>query len=339
MWADDPARKKLYAVNQGCDVVTVFDANTQLPIRYIDVGNKPGVIESPHQVRVSPDGQHWYVNFINNNILQKFRCSDDQLVAEIPMVPTGSTYYGDWNTFLITKDSKKAYCVSWKSFGKLVCLDLVNNKFLKELNIPDNPHAIALSADEKKVYVGAQLGNYINEIDTAFTSINPISMDGQTPSGTSSLDIHDMVLDELHNRLVMTCQKTNEVRVYDIASNTVVATVSVATWPQEIVYTSKTDQFFITCMNDHSVARIDNGTWTSTVMPVGFLPHGICVDERKKLIYVLSRNVQPNGPTPHHTSVCAGRNGFVSFIDLNTFTLLKKKYEMSVDPYFIVPIP
>ena len=44
-WSDNPNRKKYYVLNQGCDVVTVFDAETQLPMRYITVGNKNGIPE------------------------------------------------------------------------------------------------------------------------------------------------------------------------------------------------------------------------------------------------------------------------------------------------------
>lgn len=79
MWADNPKLKKLYAVNQGCDVVTVFDSETQLPIRYIDVGTKPGS-PTPHTKYVSPDGAYWYVVFINNNVMQP-QCSEQQGVG------------------------------------------------------------------------------------------------------------------------------------------------------------------------------------------------------------------------------------------------------------------
>ena len=68
MWSDNPNRKKYYVLNQGCDVVTVFDASTQLPMRYITVGNKINTPESPHMIRVSPDGKYWYVVFVANNI-------------------------------------------------------------------------------------------------------------------------------------------------------------------------------------------------------------------------------------------------------------------------------
>ena len=67
----------------------------------------------------------------------------------------------------------------------------------------------------------------------------------------------------------------------------------------------------------------------------GTQPHGIAVDDAKKLVYVANRNATTKGPAPHHTSLCGGRNGSVSVIDLNTLTLTNKKIEVSVDPYFV----
>ena len=349
-WADNPNRKKLYAVNQGCDVVTVFDSETQLPIRYIEVGTKAGVIEAPHQLRVSPDGNYWYVIFINNNVMQKYRCSDDAFVANIPLTPmaagSGTVDAGDWNTFLITTDSKKAYCVSWTPLGKVCCVDLENHTLLNFITLPDNPHAIAISSDESKIYVGAQTGNFINEIDAGLSNINQLSLNGSPPNGASSLDPHDMILSPNGIELVITCQKTNEVRIFNTQTSSVTAVINVGKWPQEIVYSSSTDQYFVTCMYDDStpgsmgvISRINRVGNAVTNLTCGFLPHGLAVDEKKKLLYVLSRNVQTNGPAPHHSSLCAGRNGFVNFINLNTFTVLSKKYEMSVDPYFISARP
>jgi hypothetical protein len=56
---------------------------------------------------------------------------------------------------------------------------------------------------------------------------------------------------------------------------------------------------------------------------------------------VANRNVTSDGPAPHHSNNCGGRNGYVTFIDMNTLTLLttdegeEKEIEVSVDPYSI----
>jgi hypothetical protein len=40
------------------------------------------------------------------------------------------------------------------------------------------------------------------------------------------------------------------------------------------------------------------------------------------------------GPAPHHSSVCNGRNGYMTAIDLNSLLLIPNfQAEVSVDPY------
>jgi YVTN family beta-propeller protein len=350
MWANNSSRKKLYAVNQGCDVVTVFDSETQLPMRYIEVGNKTNS-DTPHHVRVSPDGKYWYVIFINNNIMQKFRCSDDSYVGDIPLTPlaagTGTGNAQDWNTFAISKDSKRAYCVSWTASGKVAAVDLENMKLIHFLGGQYYPHGITLNATEDTFYVAAQTGNFITKVDTGFSSTTPISLENAGLNYNSSLDPHDLRLAPNNQDLIITCQKSNEVRVFNIPTGSVTATISTGKYPQEIVYSNAANCYFVSCTYDSTtfsnsmgvVSKIDANSYAVTNLKVGYQPHGIAVDDSKKTIYVVSRNVQSNGPAPHHTSQCLGRNGFVSFIDLFSFTLLPKRYELSVDPYFIYTRP
>ena len=68
----------------------------------------------------------------------------------------------------------------------------------------------------------------------------------------------------------------------------------------------------------------------------GFQPHGLVVDDARELVYVAHRNVNSSGPPPHHSTECAGRNGYVTMIDLNTLELVSEyKVEVSVDPYSV----
>jgi YVTN family beta-propeller protein len=351
MWADNARRKKLYVVNQGCDVVTVLDAETQLPIRYIDVGNKPGGSDTPHHVRVSHDGRYWYVIFINNNIMQKFRCDDDSYVGDIPLTPFAAGTSTDpadnafdWNTFVISSDSKRAYCVSWNG-GKISAVDLENRKLLHYLPGLNLPHGIALNGSNDKVYITAQTGNYVSVLDSGFTE-SPVRIsleNGKIPTSASSLNIHDIVFSPSGSNFLVTCQQTNEVRVYDLQKQEVTAVISTGVYPQEIIYSPAYKSYFVSCMNDSTtfpgsyglITKINEVGFSTAMLPCGFQPHGIAVDDHKGLLYVVSRNVASGGPPPHHTSICNGRNGFVSFIDLSNFKLLKKRYELSVDPYFI----
>ncbi len=336
-WADNPLRKKIYVVNQGCDVVTVFDSETQLPIRYITVGNNAG-IEIPHVVKVSPDGQFWYVVFVNNNIMQKFRCSDDALVGEAVL---GANL--DWNTFTITDDGKKAFCVAWTSNGHVASVDLVNMKLITNLPGLTYPHGVALNAANDSIYVTGQSGNFIYALDTALSMKNQIVLNGAPLTYSSSLDPHEIMLSPDKTQFYLTCEKSNEIRVLNIASYAVTTIPNIYNAKEMALSTSK-NKLFITCMDDTTsfvgqhgcVVMMDvNFPYNIQKIKVGYMPHGIGVDESKKLIYVASRNIYSNGPAPHHTSVCNGRNGFVNYIDLNTLQVLTKRTEVSVDPYSV----
>lgn len=341
------AVKKLYAVNQGCDVVTVFDSETHLPIRYIEVGSGKS---TPHQVRVAPDGKFWYVLFLNSNVMKKYRCSDDNFVADIPLTPlaakTGTQNALDWNTFVISDDGKRAYCVSWTAVGAVSTVDLMNHRLIRMSPGWNYPHGICLSKDGAKIYLAAQTGNYISEIDSAFnlSTLNEYALDGTQVSSVSSLDPHDMGLNEAGNRLYVTCQKSNEVIVFDLISKSSVARIQTPYYPQEIVYSEKYKSWYLSCSGDGSPTDLGsvmkiNSDLSTLIVRHGAQPHGLAVDERSGLLYVLSRNISTSGPLPHHTSQCQGKNGFVSFLDPLDLKSTGDKFELSVDPYFIYPQP
>jgi DNA-binding beta-propeller fold protein YncE len=87
--------------------------------------------------------------------------------------------------------------------------------------------------------------------------------------------------------------------------------------------------------NRGSVAVINwmTGSLITTVNS-GYQPHGITVDDDRKLVVVANRNNTVGGPAPHHSTSCAGRNGYFTLIDMNTNTLVpSSKTELIVDPY------
>jgi hypothetical protein len=58
------------------------------------------------------------------------------------------------------------------------------------------------------------------------------------------------------------------------------------------------------------------------------------VDDLYNRVYISNRNVSNDGPSPHHSSLCGGRNGYITAIDMNTLQLITGfKAEVSVDPY------
>lgn len=343
MWSDNPNRKKYYVLNQGCDVVTVFDAESQLPIRCITVGNNPNVAESPHMVKVSPDGNYWYVVFVGNSILQKFRTSDDSFVGEINLGPQQN-----WNTLTISNDNKKGYCMAWPN-GNIAVVNLQSMKIIHYYsNAFLNGHGTALNNTNDTLYVTSQTGNFIFKIDTGF-SIAPIQIrlnPAQSPSSLSSLDPHEIAFSFDGTKYFVTCQASNEIRVLSTIGDNLLQVIPTGQYPLEMAKSAITNKLYVTCENEPnsnpkikgSVTVIDMTTYSNTNYKVGYEPHGIAIDEVNGFLIVASRNLNVTGPTPHHSGVC-GRNGFINYFKLSTMELLTKKTEVAADPYSITYRP
>ncbi|MBL0102844.1 MAG: hypothetical protein IPP51_03245 [Bacteroidetes bacterium] len=146
-FSDNPQRRKIYICMQGCDKVAVMDAQTKVIMRYVDVG-ATAAIEAPHLVRVSPDGQYWYVVFIGGNVVQKFRATDDSFVSQVNI---GT---GDWNTIIFSPDGKTGF-VSGTTIGLTTMLNLDNMTVKTSLTL-DQPHGGFVSDDGKWLYLTAQ---------------------------------------------------------------------------------------------------------------------------------------------------------------------------------------
>jgi DNA-binding beta-propeller fold protein YncE len=341
-FSTDFNRKKFYVVNQGCDVVTVFDQKTLLPMRYVDVGSKAG-IESAHMIKVSPDGQYWYVIFTGGTYLEKYRTADDSFVGRALI---GA---GNWNTFVISSDSKMAFCIDMNpTNAKIATVNLNTLQATTQIGFV-YPHGSALNNTDDTLYVTQQSNSSkLYKIPVAdFSSFSEVNLYTTTPA--KSLDAHELQFSPDGKNYFVTCQGTSEVRVFETGTDKLLAIIPVGDEPSELSFSKNRPYVFVTCVEDSksspgkrgSVAIINYKTYTlEKFIYTGPQPHGIEVDDEAKLVYVVNRNANPDGPAPHHTNECGGRNGNVSFIDLNTLQMVGsgssfKKVEVSVDPYSI----
>lgn len=340
MWADNPNRKKYYVLNQACDVVTVFDAATQLPMRYITVGRSSVLNKIPHRIEVSHDGQYWYVIFTGDNVLQKYRASDDSFVSEVALGP-----YQNWSSMTISNDNKWAYCVSWQPSSRLAVVNLENMTLKANMgggNFIDG-HGVALNKTNDTIYITKQSGNYIYKIDTALSGFTTIIIDnsGSEITTPGTIDPHEIMFSPDGSKYFITCQASHEVRVMSTQGDQLLQVINTGDFPQEMVKSVTKNKLYITCSEGMSgsntrgsVTVIDMGSYAANNYPVGYQPHGIALDETNGYVIVASRNTASSGPAPHHSSVC-GRNGFVSYFNINTMQLLNKKTEVSSDPYSV----
>jgi DNA-binding beta-propeller fold protein YncE len=329
------SRKKYFVTNQGCDNITVFDAESDLIMRYVEVGNSPGN-ESAHNVRVSQDNKYYYVVFLNSNVFQKYSTATNALEGQ------ATIGLGSWNTFVLTPDGKKAFITDF-DHDQVAYVNTETMSLIVKYSGIGKPHGIAIDTSGTKLLVTAQVQDKIYKIDVTDPMGEELStININNPRGPSFP--HEVVYTPDYSKYLVTCQGTNEVKVFKSSNDSLLASIDCGIFPQEIAI-AKNGYAFISCPEDTSsftgkrgsVSVIDynNHTYIKSIYP-GPQPHGIVVNEKENVVYVVNRNVNPSGPAPHHSSDCGGRNGSVTYIDLNTLELIKdKKAETAADPYSV----
>ena len=342
-FSDNLYRKKYYVAHTSCKVVAVIDAETKMPMRYINVVN-PNENCAPHQVKVSPDGQYWYVCFnVNGNYLRRYRTSDDSFAGEVYI---GA---GEWNTFAISPDSKTAFVIDWSTSGKIAKVDLQNNVVLDTTRYSHIPHGSAISPDGQFLYVTATQGNYLYKFTISNGNIDFIPLvNSALPGQPSSLyNAHEILFSPSGNRYYVTCETEKTVRVFDSSTDACIAVIPLSGSALEMAISPTRNLLFVTSWDaaqfpgvTGAVAVIDmSSNSVLTYLNSGTQPHGIGVDEQNDIIIISNRNLLTTGPTPHHSSVCGGRNGYLSFASLSTLNMWNKKVELSVDPYSVFVRP
>lgn len=346
IFSGDAMRKKLYVTNKLCDVVTVFDAQTLLQMRYIDVGVKAGE-EFPHKVLVSPDKRNWYVSFFaTSNVVQKFDAINDKLVGNIELGP------GSWTSFDITEDSRYGYFISNKKQGKIAYVDLEKMQLINIFDFNGTlsyPSGCIVNSKLNKLYVGNSFGNYINVIDITDKNnptLQQFVLDGSgIPQNNSSLDPAELLLNTTDNICYIGCIHSADIRVIDMKNDSMITTIPVGSNPVSMSLSQKRKQLFVTCPDDEVsfpgergavvVIDITRNTILKKVYS-GYQPYGIAVDNEQDIIAVVNANLNSDGDEPHHSSDCDGRNGYVSFIDPNSLEEIPGlRSEVAVFPYSI----
>lgn len=345
-FSGNPQRKKIYVANQGCDLVTVFDADTKLVMRCVDVGRTSST-ESPHDIVVSPDGLYWYVTFYMGSYIQKFSTADDHLVAELDL---GSP---SWHSMCISGDSKSGIFSQWDSQGKVAYVDLETMTLRKMyLGLFSYPHGCSFDASGNFFYVVSQMGNFVYKVD--LTDLNSVNYDmipmetGGVPQVGGLEKPYVIRFSPDNSRYFVTCQGTDDVRIFNAANDSLLNIIHTSGVPQLIEFSRATPYAFVTCMIDTTnsatessvdVINWQTGAYVKVLFP-GYQERGLAVDDAHDVVYVGNRNVDAGGPAPHHTTACAGKDGDISLIQISTLEIVPGwKTEVSVDPYCLTIRP
>ncbi len=336
-FSDNPERKKYYVGNQGCDEVTVFDAASMKAMRYIRVGSSQS-IESPHMIKVSPDNSFWCVAYLGTEYFQKFSTFTNELSGQV------NISIGSWKSFAFSSDSKKAFVIDW-SYGRIAAVntETMTAQLSGGLRYPNG---CDLNASDDMLYVTSEIGNFIYKIPVNdLSAISYVSFDGSPIDSVFAYGAHSISFSPDGSKYFITCETTNEVRVLQTSNDSLLAVIPVGAFPQEMDFSISFPYLFVSCTEDEiafpgkrgSVYVINYNDYSVVgTVYTGHQPQGIVVDDENGRVLVTNRNISVDGPPPHHGSQCAGKNGSVTAIGLNTLQLIGNfKAEVSVDPYCI----
>jgi YVTN family beta-propeller protein len=357
-FADNEAtRQKIYVTQQPCDQVAVIDAERKVVMRYIKVGVNDNA-EVPHVIRVSPDNQSAYVCFTSGLFMQKINTNTDQITGQVQLVniATGSP---SWNILYVTPDSKKVLACNYLTTGSVVQYDAGTMTYQKFFDRMKYPHGVTSTAGFDTMYVSSQWGNTIYKMPsniTDFTLIRKISLDGNTPVQNDGRqpgypDPHEIMITPDGSKIVVTCQSSNEVKVLDARTNQVLKTFTrtdgVGVYPQEIAISHKNPYAYITCSDTSNTQQYAGSVFIfnyQTMQVAGTIPantgqfntpHGIAVDDKNDVLYVVSINSGTSGPPPHHITSCGGKNGYYGIFNSTPpfAPINNRRYEMLAGAY------
>lgn len=332
-------RQKIYVAHQGCDYVTVIDAEKRVVMRTIPIGNVP-TIESAYALQVASDGFVYVTLWASQHII-KIDSRTDSVVDEIDFGSPNSTMLHT------LPNGTDALVTNWFS-NALVRLNISTGQITGTYGSGQfsSPHGIAHSRNSDTFFVTELAGNIVYKIAAASSTINKVSIDGNTPTTSGSVPgAYHIVMAPDYSKYFVTCENSNEVRVIDAKTDAIRAVIPVGKTPRQMAISNTSPYLFVACQEQQNNSSIYKGVvyiidynTHSVVRVIGdryYMPHGLTVDDKNGMLYVFSRNIDPNGPVPHHnSSVCDGRSGYYSVYNFKALQPVNnRRYEVTVDPY------
>jgi DNA-binding beta-propeller fold protein YncE len=338
--SDAATRQKIYLSHQGCDYVAVIDAERHVIMRTIPVG-QVATIESAYDLKVASNGTA-YVSLWATDEIFKIDTRTDSVSGSVKLGMPNS------NMMHLSQDGKDLMVSSWYRNGVLsVSTGDDQVKATYRGSEFTEPHGIAANRTFDTFFVTEMTGNTVYKIP-ASGGYSKVSIDGTSPGrGGGKPNPYGILMAPGYGKYFLSCPGTDEVRVMDARADTLLKAIKVGKKPQGLAMSQNpaTPYLFVSCEDEGNTIPIYKGSVYvinyldySIVAKISeryYMPHALTVDEQNGMLYVFSRNIDPDGPVPHHSSsVCAGRSGYYSIYDFRALKPLNnKRYEVSVDPF------
>lgn len=330
--------KKAYVTNQGDDLVSVISTEHNLVTRLIPVGDSP-TLDVPHNIWVDKQEKFWYVTLIGTGEVWKFDVATDtfqgkmkagQSPANVATSPDGARLFvTDWD--IINPNGRKVRVI-----------DATTLSIIKEVNVGLAPHGVNFSHDGRFVYVGNYLSDSISILraDDYEEVARVLLAPDVNPVRSSLYQPLQVVLTPDDRLAYVSCFISDEVRVIDTVSRTVIAAIKVGHRPFLVEVTPDGQFVYVANQGSHdvSVIRVADQQVVATIKHHDFAnPHGVAFTADGRFAYITNENLD-GSYTSHHPTEKGGNPGNVQVIDTQTLQVVKT-IEVEVDPTGVVVLP
>ncbi|MCX8112537.1 MAG: YncE family protein [Bacteroidia bacterium] len=330
-------RRKVFICAAGSDVVAVFDLDTYHLLAQIPVGVRPGQIESPHYIQLSPDKQYFYVTLIAGSAVEKYRTDTYEKVGRVEVGP-------DPAHIEFSSDGRYAIITHFTDVSpvKLTLIDALSMQVLDVLQDPGGqiiarPHGLWITPDFRYAYVTANAGNYLAKIEISsdrqrFIDFEQIPLaPGLIPRVDNRWGPYQIVSEPSGQYYFVSCDASNEVRVFRQSNDSLIAVIPTAIAPKLMVY--QDGLLYVACLKAQApalqgdklgaVAVIDVNTLRllTHIYGTGHLPRGIGADPVRRQLLLSFENLAGTDPPHHYIGGIAGFPAKLYVLQIPTFQI------------------
>ncbi len=313
--------RKAFITNQASDYVAVVNLDNNRLIRLIDVGgrdNRSQPLDAPHVIITDDQGRYFYVSLIAEGYIEKY----DAVTYE----RVGRMYAGlSPAHIVISDDGTKGWYSNFdatlteKRIKQFDTQSMTITSVIEEFRMT-KPHGMRITHNGNLLLMCTEGSEFMYVIQTSDNQIlDIVPMDASVPpngNGTNNFIPYQVAISRDDAYAFVSNLKSNDVRVFDIASRTFVQTIPVGLNPLALEISPDGRWCYVPNRNSNSVTVIDVLTRTvvKTITSVGAQPHKIDFTEDGHYAYVTCESV--NGSFAHHPSTASTKAGTTAVIDV-----------------------
>ena len=273
-----PNGSKVYVSSMAGAGNTVWVLNTASSALSMVTDNGVPALGGARGLAATPDGTKVYVAGIFSNSVSVINTASDNISATVALAPGSGPL-----DIALTPDGTKAY-VTRHFDNKASVIRTSDDTQVAEMNVGGAPRGVATNG--AYAYVADGGSNSVSVINTATNAVSTLSPVATFP--------YAIATSPDGTRVYATLQSSDEVKVIDTATNSVVGTpIAVGDQPSGLAVSPDGDQVYVTNFTGDSVTVIDAATsavLTTVALPNGSRPWGIAVSPDGTRVYVAGYN-------------------------------------------------